>query len=126
MAVDQGLQNILQAGASSSDILSAFKNIASAVNNVAQTLLQLHGTSNVPNISTATLVKSGAGRVCTISITTAGSATGTIYDTNAATSTLRPIYTIPNTIGVVHIDLATNYGIVVVPGTSQVVTVGFS
>lgn len=112
--------------ASLSDILSAAQNIAAAIAQAAQSYLEVQGTANYPNISAATLVKSSAGRIATISITTAGSAVGTIYDTSVASSTTNPIYTIPNTIGVVSVNLATRYGIVVAPGTGQVLTVGYS
>lgn len=112
--------------ASLSDILTTAQNIASAINGVATTYLGVQGTKNTPNISTATLVNSGKGRIASISITTAGSAPGTIYDTNAAASVLNPIYTIPNSLGVFFINFPLSFGLVVAPGTGQVVSVSYS
>jgi hypothetical protein len=112
--------------ASLSDILTAAQNIASAINNVSSTHLLVQGSRNAPNLSAATLVKIGAGRMATISILTAGSGNGHIYDTNAAASTANPIFTIPNTIGVIFVNMPVSFGIVVAPGTGQVVTISYS
>ena len=112
--------------ASLSDILTAAQNIASAINNVSSTYLLVQGSRNAPNLSAATLVKIGSGRMATISILTAGSGNGNIYDTNAAASTTNPIFTIPNTIGVIFVNMPVSFGIVVAPGTGQVVTVSYS
>ena len=61
-----------------------------------------------------------------VTVTTAGSTVGTIYDANTSSITTRPIYTIPNTVGVVFVNLPVVYGIVVTPGTDQAVTVSYS
>ena len=121
-----GRQPAPNGGAALSDLLTTAKNIVTAINAAAQVYLNVNGTANVALISTATVVKGAPGRVVTISITTAGSANGAIYDAVSTTDTTKPIYTIPNTIGVVHVNLPANYGIVVAPGTSQVITVGYS
>ncbi len=121
-------------GASSSDILTTLKNIVTALNNASQTYLNVNGTDNLANISTAlgtyVTVSSNQGRVVTVSVTTAGSSTGIIYDalaTNlAAVSTARPIYIIPDSIGLYVVNIPVNYGIVVAPGTGQVLTVSYS
>ena len=112
--------------ASVSDILTSSQNIASAINNVAATYLLVQGSRNAPNLSAATLVKLGSGRMATISILTAGSGNGHIYDTNTAASTANPIFTIPNTIGVIFVNMPVSFGIVVAPGTGQVVTISYS
>lgn len=112
--------------ASLDDIVTFGKNIVTAINGLSQTYLNVNGTTNAAGISTTTVVKNSSGRVARVSVTTAGSAPGTIYDAASSGATTRPLYVIPNTVGVVEVNLAANYGIVVAPGTGQVVTVGFS
>jgi len=112
--------------ASLSDILTTAQNIVKAINNVAQTYLEVQGIQSLSNVSTTTLVKSTSGRVATIAVTTAGSTVGNIYDSNTASSTNNKIYVIPNTVGLYVVNIPVNYGIVVVPGTSQVIALSFS
>ena len=107
------------------DILVTAQNIAQAIGTVGQTYANVQGTQNLPLIAAATLVKPSAGRVCTVSVTTAGSV-GAIYDANVATATTRQIYVIPAAVGLYVVNLPTTYGIVVAPGSSQVLTVSFS
>lgn len=109
-----------------SDILTVAKNIVTAINGVASTYLDVQGLQNKPNISAATLVQLGQGRVAMVSVTTAGSTAGSIYDTNAVGSTLNKVLAIPNVVGVTFVNMPVSLGIVVVPGTSQVVTVTYS
>lgn len=109
-----------------SDILTAVKNIPSAINALAQTYISVQGSQNFADISSATVVKATAGRVATVVVTTAGSATGKIYDQNIVTGTTRILYVIPMTVGVFFVNMPTAYGIVVAPGTGQVVTVSYS
>jgi hypothetical protein len=112
--------------ASLSDLLTTAKNIASAINGVAQTYVNVQGAKIRQNLTAATVVSDTAGRVAVVTVTTAGSAVGTIYDAAATGVTSRPIYTIPNTVGVVFVNLPVVYGVVVVPGTGQAVTVSYS
>ena len=65
-----------QGGASITDILTALKNVATAINGWTQQQQTLAGTSNSPNITAATLVKGGAGRLVGVSIVVQGSADG--------------------------------------------------
>ena len=112
--------------ASLSDLLTTAKNIASAINGVAQTYVAVQGAKTRQNITAATVVSVAQGRLATVSVTTAGSAVGTIYDSASTSVTTRPIYTIPNTVGVVSVNLPVVYGVVVTPGTGQAVTVSYS
>jgi hypothetical protein len=112
--------------ASLSDLLTTAKNIASAINGVAQTYVFVQGSRVSQNITAGIVVSSQPGRLATVSVTTAGTTTGTIYDSSSGSITTRPIYTIPNTVGVVFVNLPLAYGIVVVPGTDQAVTVSYS
>jgi hypothetical protein len=112
--------------ASLSDLLTTAKNIASAINGVAQTYVFVQGSQVRQNITAATVVRAGQGRLATVSVTTAGSAAGVIYDSASTSITTRPIYTIPNTVGVVSVNLPVVYGVLVTPGTGQAVTVSYS
>jgi hypothetical protein len=112
--------------ASLSDLLTTAKNIASAINGVAQTYVAVQGARVQQNITATAIVNNAAGRLAVISVTTAGTTTGVIYDADTTGITTRPIYIIPNTVGVVFVNLPVVYGIVVVPGTGQAVTVSYS
>jgi hypothetical protein len=110
--------------ASLSDILVTGQNIATAINQIAQTYLNVQGAQNRAALSTPTLVLTGSGRVAVISVTTAGSTTGTVYDSQTGATT--PIYIIPSAVGIYNVNLPVNFGIYVSPGTGQVVTISFS
>jgi hypothetical protein len=112
--------------ASLSDLLTTAKNIATAINNLAQTYVSVQGARIQQNITTTTVVSSSAGRVASISVTTAGTSDGVIYDAAETGTTTRPIYHIDNVVGAVFVNLPVVYGIVVVPGSGQHVSVSYS
>jgi hypothetical protein len=112
--------------ASLSDLLTTAKNIASAINGVAQTYVFVQGAQIRQNITAATVVRAGQGRLATVSVTTAGSVHGVIYDSADASITTRPIYHIDKVENVVFANLPVVYGILVVPGSGQAVTVSYS
>lgn len=112
--------------ASLSDLLTAAKNIVTAINGLGQTYLNIQGALSYTDLTAATLVHSGNGRLCNVVVTTAGSATGAVYDSTNTTTPANLIYVIPNTVGVYTVNFPVNYGIVVVPGTGQVVSVSHS
>jgi len=112
--------------ASTSDVLSAIKNIVSALNGATQAFLSVNGLVNAAAIGTATVVKTSAGRLANVSVTLAGTTPGTIYDGATLTATTKPIGVIPNTVGVFTVNLPVSFGLLVVPGAGQVVTVGYS
>ena len=93
---------------------------------MAQTYVAVQGARVQQNITATAIVNNAAGRLAVISVTTAGTTTGVIYDADTTGITTRPIYIIPNTVGVVFVNLPVVYGIVVVPGTGQAVTVSYS
>lgn len=111
---------------SASDLLTAFKNIVLALNNAATTYLNVQGQLNAPNIGASTLVKTGSGRIASVSVITAGTAPGTAFDGNSLTSITRPVYVIPNTVGVFVVNLPLSFGLLVNPGPGQQVTVSYS
>ncbi len=112
--------------ASLSDILTTTKNIVTALNQLGQTYLDVEGTSSYTNITTATLVKSGQGRIARVIVVVAGSGTGAVYDASSATATNDKLLTIPTTIGVGEANIPVNNGIVVAPGTGQTVAIVYS
>lgn len=109
-----------------SDILTSAQNIASALSTLAQTFLNVQGSQNLAGIAAATLVQSGPGRIAVVSVTTAATATGAIYDANAASATTNLIYTIPKTVGVYIVNFPLSFGLVVAPGAGMTVSVSYS
>lgn len=85
------------------------------------------GTAVQYNITAATLVKAGIGRIVRFNVTVAGAA-GTINDAattgGAAASNL--IAAIPAAVGIYELDWPVANGIVVTPGAAQVVSVAFA
>ena len=77
------------------------------------------------NISSSTVLKTTNGVLVTINVTTAGSAVGSVYDsaTTGAAATL--IATIPNTAGTYYMQFPFFVGLLVIPGTGQVVSVSY-
>jgi hypothetical protein len=112
--------------ASTSDVLSAIKNIVLALATAAQNYLNVQGITNACAITTPTVVKAVAGRVAVVSVLTAGSAPGTIYDGATLSATTKPLVPIPNIVGVFSAPVAVNFGILVIPGTGQMVSIGYS
>jgi hypothetical protein len=118
--------SISAGGASVSDILTAFKNLVTALNSAAQTYLSVNGSSVATAISTPTVVKASAGRLVNVSVVVQASAVGGIYDASALGVTTRPLYEIPSTIGVFDVNLPAAYGILVIPGAGMTVAVSYS
>lgn len=113
------------------DILTTFKNAVIALNALNQTQTDLsyaQGTHTSPLATTSTLVTSGPGRAVRVSVTVAGSATGTLNDASSVGSAAagNAIYAIPNTAGVHELGLYYTNGLVIVPGTGQSVNVTWS
>lgn len=109
-----------------SDILTVAKNVVTAVSQLGQTYLAVQGTKVTTDISSATLVQAGEGRVARVSVVVAGSATGSVYDASSASATTGMLWSIPNSVGVTEVNLPVNNGIVVAPGTGQTVTISYS
>lgn len=112
--------------ASLSDILTTTKNIVTALNQLGQTFLDVQGSRSYTNITAATLVKTGQGRIARVVVVVAGSGTGSVYDASAATATSDKLITIPTTVGIVEANIPVNNGIVVAPGTGQTVAIVYS
>jgi hypothetical protein len=116
--------------ASLADILTATKNIVTALATATQAYLNVEGQTNSANISVPTVVKASAGRIARVSVIVAGSATGFIYDGASLTATTKPLWIIPEaaaTNGEPYVvKFPTSFGLLVVPGTGQTVTVSWS
>ena len=117
---------IPQNGASTSDLLTALKNVVLALNGATQAYIAVNGTSSKQNITVPTVVKTSGGRIASISVIVGGSAPGTIYDSNSLNITNQPLCVIPNSVGVTFVNLPADTGILVSPGTGQAVTVSWS
>jgi hypothetical protein len=112
--------------ASTSDVLTAIKNIVTALATEAANFLNVNGQTNAAAISAATVVKGVAGRIASVSVVVAGSATGHVYDGATLAATTKPLYVIPNTTGVYVVNFPVSFGILVVPGSGQTVSVSYS
>ncbi len=110
------------------DHVTALKNLVEATNNLAQTYLNVNGVYTVPGLTAATLIKNTSGRIATISVIVAGSAAGAIYDINtvAAAGAANQIAAIPNTVGMIVINLPFLKGLVITPGSGMTVAVSYS
>lgn len=116
--------------ASTSDVLSAIKNIVLALATAAQNYLNVQGAKNAAAISTPTVIKTSAGRIASVSIIVAGSGTGLIYDGATLSAATKPLWIIPEAAksnGEPYVvNLPVSFGLLVVPGTGQTVTVSYS
>jgi hypothetical protein len=112
--------------ASLDDILTTQKNGVVAINGILNATTRLAGTSSSLDITSATVVKSGSGWLARVSVTTAGSTTGTIYDSNSASASTGIIYKIPTTAGISDIQFPFLNGLVIVPGTGMIVSVSYT
>lgn len=108
------------------DLLTATKNIVTSISSASQAYLQVNGAQNLTGITTLTAVSTAAGRFAVVSVIVAGSTTGTVYDSNSTTILTRPLFTIPNTLGVFFVNMPTTLGLVVSPGTGMTVSVSYS
>ena len=105
-------------------------NVAAPLNIDAQGALLLgEGKSSTLNITAATVIKATPGRLFKIIVNTAGSTAGTASDctTTAAVAAANLIANIPSTAGLVMALLwPCASGIVITPGTGQVLSVSYS
>ena len=117
-------------GASTSDVLSAIKNIVTALSTAAQNYLNVQGLITRAAITAPTVLKTTAGRVCQVSIIVAGSGTGMVYDAAATGATTKPLWVIPESAQTDSepyiVNMPASFGILVVPGSGQTVSVSYS
>lgn len=112
------------------DLLTAAKNLAAAINSLGQTYLSIQGTKRSLAIAvvTATQVSIGQGRLVTVivSATSGGAAVGTIYDSSSVSSLTNPVGIIPAVVGIYNFSIPINSGILLVLGTGMTVVVSYS
>jgi len=117
-------------GASITDILTALKNVSTAINGWTTTQQTLAGTQNLANITAATLIKAGPGRFVGISIVVQGSTEGYVYDANSvsAAAAVNKIYPVLHTKAIDYYPtgIPTALGLVVIPGTGQTLAVNYA
>lgn len=115
--------------ASLDDILTTQKNGVIAIGEYPSALAKFAGTNNTKEIAAATTyqIKVGSGWLANVSVIVAGSATGTMYDSSNTNSlTGLRIYIIPNTVGVVQVQVPFADGLVITTGTGQVASVTYT
>jgi len=113
-------------GASLADILTAIQTLFKTLASGFQTVVQINGATNAAGLTSATLVKTGAGRLAAVSVTTAGSAPGAVYDSTSVGTPLNPVFSIPAALGLTVANIPLRYGLVVVPGAGMTVAVVYS
>jgi hypothetical protein len=86
------------------------------------------GSLSSLNISAATVVKARPGTLFRVSVTTAGSAAGAVYDaaTTGGNVAANLVAAIPDAAGVIELEWPVANGILIVPGTGQVLSVSYS
>lgn len=86
------------------------------------------GVNEKLNVTAATVIKATPGTVFRVSVTTAGSAAGSVYDaaTTAGDVAANLVASIPDSVGVIDLTWPCATGILVVPGTGQTVSVSYS
>jgi hypothetical protein len=114
--------------ASLDDIATIQKNGVLSVNTINQTLRHIYGTNTSPTTAANTLVVTGPGRAVNVSVTVAGTTTGSIHNctTIAAANSANMLAVINNTAGVIPLNLVFNAGLVIIVGTGQQVNVTYS
>jgi len=92
--------------------------------------LDPQGSMSKLNITSATVVKTGFGVCCNISVIVAGSGNGTVNDcaTTGAAAVANQMLTIPQTLGPLASVPGFPYfnGLCIVPGTGQTIAVAYS
>lgn len=113
--------------ASIDDVLTAIKNIVTAINSQTQTNTNLAGAQDFFNITAAAMIKTGPGRIARITLPVPGSADGAVYDAQNVSDLSRKIFVISHAAtGAQIVDLPVQYGILIVPGSGMTVAGSFS
>lgn len=109
------------------DILTAIKNLVTAMGAATVTLQIGQGQSTSDTVTAATLITTGPGRLVNYAVLVAGAA-GTVYDSDtvAGVAAVNALIVVPATVGVAQIGQVFTAGLVVVPGAGQSVNVTYS
>ena len=86
------------------------------------------GNANALNITAPTVIKAHPGTIFNVSVTTAGSTAGKVSDvaTVAGVAASNLVFSIPTVAGIYRLEFPCEQGIVITPGTGQVLSVSFS
>ena len=115
--------------ASLDTLLASLQNLVVAINGWTQATTNINGLANVNNIVGPTVVKSSPGRVCSVVVVAQGAGDGSIYDAaSVALIGSSKIFPVPHglAVGLYPVGINVSYGIVVIPGTGQTLTVSYS
>jgi hypothetical protein len=90
-------------------------------------IVNTSGTRSAIGTAASGVVKATSGSIAYVSVTTAGSAVGAVYDsaTVGGIGAANLLFVIPNTVGNYPVQFPANNGITVVPGTGQVISVSY-
>jgi hypothetical protein len=107
--------------ASLDDLLTAAKNIVTAINGVNITVRASIGTLTSPTLITDTVITTSPGRLVNFAVTITGSGNGALHNASTlATATAANLLVIvPQTLGVVPVGQAFTAGLVYKRGTGQ-------
>ena len=107
--------------ASLDDLLTAAKNIVTAINGVNITVRASRGTLTSPTLMTDTVITTRPGRLVNFAVTITGSGNGALHNASTvATATAANLLVIvPQTLGVVPVGQAFTVGLVYKRGTGQ-------
>lgn len=109
------------------DILTAAKNIVTAINGIGTTYSRIEGNETSAEISATTQVFTGQGRIVRASVTTAGSADAVIYDSSSTSViTAKSVGYVKKDANIVELGIPVKNGLVVTPGTGQKLVVVYS
>ncbi len=111
------------------DLLTAAKNLVTAVNQLGQTYLSVMGNKRSTSIapSATVLVATGAGRLVNVSVMGSSiTTTGAIYDCSNTTTLSNPIGTILTSQNVYDWNIPFVNGLVVVSGAGMTTVVSYS
>ena len=86
-----------------------------------------YGSFTWLDISAATVVKATSGVVVNVNVITAGTTVGTVNDvaTTGGAAVTNQVASLPNVVGSYRVGMPCATGIVIVPGSGQVVAVSF-
>ena len=118
--------NQATAAAGATQILAALQNLVVALNSAATSYANIVGVANFGPITSATVVKATAGRICEIAVISAGTTTGYVYDSASSSATTAIMIPIPNIVGVYKVQWPCATGILIIPGASQTISGTYS
>ena len=107
--------------AGATQILTALQQLVAALNGAATSYANIVGVANFGPITSATVVKNSSGRICEISVISAGTTTGYVYDCASTSATTGDMIPIPNVVGVYRVQWPMATGITVSPGAGQTI-----